>query len=281
MATQDETFVDRYGPWALVIGASEGVGAAYARALAERGLDVVLVARRQAVLDELASSLRDELGVDARTAAVDLSLPGAMERLAEATDGLDVGMVMYCAGADPNYEHFLDVPVEESLALVQRNCVVPLQVCHHFARPMVDRGRGGIVLVSSGAALLGRPRMVAYSASKAFDMLMAESLWTELNPKGVDVLSLVLAGTDTPALRRLLAKRGNLASPDDTTPIPGIATPDEVVAEALENLTNGPTWFVGEQLREGVKVLTGGMGRSDMVRAAMDQPVELMDTKFS
>ena len=113
-----------------------------------------------------------------------------------------------------------------------------MQLCHHLAQPMVERGRGGIILVSSGAALVGARRMVAYSASKAFDLVLGEALWAELHDKGVDVLSLVLGVTDTPALRRLLAEKGNLASADDDAPIPGAATPEEVVVEAFENLAD-------------------------------------------
>jgi short-subunit dehydrogenase len=124
------------------------------------------------------------------------------------------------------------------------------------------------VLVSSGAGLAGGKNMVAYSASKAFDMVMAEALWTELHGEGVDVLGLVLSVTDTPSLRRLLAQRGVLKDPDDPAPIPGAATPEATVAEAIANLTNGPTWFVGEQMREASKQL-GAMGRSDAVRVML------------
>jgi len=152
-------------------------------------------------------------------------------------------------------------------------------VCHHFAGPMAARGRGGIVLVSSGAGLAGGRNMVAYGATKAFDMVMAEALWAELHDDGVDVLALVLGLTDTPTLRRLLFERGNLARPDDSTPIPGASTPDEVVAEALANLANGPTWFVGEQLREGSKLL-GSLARSDAVKALIQMGAGVMDTKI-
>ncbi len=134
---------------------------------------------------------------------------------------------------------------------------------------MVERGHGGIVLVTSGAALVGARRMVAYGASKAFDWSWERPCGPSSTRHGVDVLSLVLGVTDTPALRRLLAERGNLASDDDGTPIPGAATPDEVVSEALANLASGPTHFVGETLREGSKVL-GGMARSDAARVLLD-----------
>jgi short-subunit dehydrogenase len=272
-------FKDRYGPWALVAGASDGVGAAYARAMAERGLDVVLLARRPALLDEVAAAIRADTGVATRAVAIDLASPDAMSRILEATDGLEIGMLMYCAGADPSYAPFLDQPVDAALSMVQRNCIVPLQVCHHFAGPMKARGRGGIVVLSSGAALVGSRHMVAYGASKAFDLVMTESLWAELHEDGVDVLALVLGLTDTPALRRLLAARGSLASEDDPTPIPGASSADEVVAEAIENLANGPTCFVGEMLRQGAAHL-GTLPRNDAVRLMIAAGGGVMDAKL-
>lgn len=270
-------FGERYGPWALVAGASDGVGEAYTRAMANRGLNVVLLARRQAVLDEVAASIRADTGVDTRAVALDLALDDAMATIVDATAGLDVGMVMYNAGADPLYEPFLANPVEAALSMVQRNCVMPMQICHHFGGEMVARGRGGIVLVSSGAGLVGARNMVAYGATKAFDIVMAEALWAELHEEGVDVLSLVLGVTDTPALRQLLVKRGALARADDQTPIPGAATSEEVVAEAIANLPNGPTWFVGEQLREGSRHL-GAMTRNDAVKV-MAEHTGIMDAR--
>jgi short-subunit dehydrogenase len=243
--------------------------------MAERGLNVVLLARRRAVLDCVAAAIGNDTGVETRVVAVDLAENGAMATVVDATAGLDIGMLMYNAGADPNYEPFLDNAVEVALGMVQRNCIVPLQMCHHFGAAMVDRGTGGIVLVSSGAGLVGAQNMVAYAATKAFDMVMAESLWAELHDEGVDVLSLVLGATDTPALRRILAQRGVLASEDDPTPIPGASTAEEAVDEAISNLANGPTWFVGEQLREGSKHL-GAMTRSEAVKM-MRQVTTIMD----
>jgi short-subunit dehydrogenase len=275
MTSADTGFADRYGPWAVVAGASEGVGAAYARAVAERGLNVVLLARRQAVLDDVAGAISAETGVETRAVAVDLAADGAVPAVVEATEGLDVGMLMYCAGADPNYEPFLANPIEVALGLVERNCVVPMQLCHHFAGPMVSRARGGIVLVSSGAGLAGGQNMVAYCASKAFDMVMAEALWAELQDKGVDVLGLVLSVTDTPALRRILAKRGVLSSSDDASPIPGATSAAATVAEALANLQNGPTWFVSEELRNN-EALMRSMSRNDMVRAMLQSAGGIM-----
>ncbi len=255
-----DEFAERYGPWAVVVGASEGVGAAFARAVAERGVDVALVARRGAVLDEVAGEIRAATGARTRTVVVDLTEPSAADAIAEATADVEVGTVFCCAGADPNYAAFLSQPVEDAVAMVQRNCVAPIRLCHHFAGPMQQRGRGAIALVSSGAGLVGGPNMVAYGATKAFDMVMAEGLWAELNGTGVDVLGLVLGLTDTPALRRLLRRRGQLDDPD--APIPGAATAEEVVATAIANLANGPTCFAGADVRTGEEAFRG-MSRND------------------
>jgi short-subunit dehydrogenase len=256
-------FAQRYGPWALIVGASEGIGAAFAQTLAQGGLDVLLVARRQDALDDVASQIRSSTAVEARTLVVDLTAEGAAATIVEATSELEVGLVVYCAGGDPNYEPFLGQPVENAMALVQRNCVAPMRLAHHFAAPMQERRRGGIVLVSSGAGLVGARNMVAYGASKAFDMVMAEALWAEMHGHGVDVLGAVLGVTDTPALRRTLVRRGQLA--DAEAPIVGAATAEDVVAEALANLANGPTCFATEDVREGAKHL-GAMSRNDAAR---------------
>jgi len=270
----EPSFSERYGPWALVAGASDGVGAAFAHAVAERGCNVVLLARRHAVLDEVAAGIRSDTGVDTRVVAVDLATPEAMAQVVDGTDGLEVGMLMYNAGADARYEPFLDAPVGDAVAMVHRNCVVPLEMAHHFGQPMVTRGRGGIILVSSGAGMVGAPNMVAYGATKAFDIVMGEALWGELEGAGVDVLSLVLGATDTPAFRQMLVKRGVLSSEEADIPF-DVTTTDEVVADALEHLGDGPTWFVGESTRNGIPMLMA-MPRNDAVRV-MREAATIMD----
>ncbi len=262
-ATVELGFADRYGPWALVVGASEGIGAVLARTVAEAGINVILVARRQHALDDVADAIRTATAAEVRTVAVDLTDDRAMPAIVAAMDDVEVGLVFYAAGADPTYAPFLAQPLSNALAMLERNCAVPLRLCHHVAAPMQARGRGGIVLVSSGAGLIGGRNMVAYAATKAFDMVMAEALWAELQGSGVDVLGLVLGATDTPALRRLLVSRGQLADVD--TPIPGVASAEEVVAEALAHLADGPICFATADVREGSKHL-GAMSRNDAAR---------------
>jgi short-subunit dehydrogenase len=250
-------FSDRYGPWAVVGGASEGTGAAFARGIASEGINVVLVARRAGPLDALAAAIRDERGVDTRVVALDLSDPDADAVLADATQGLDVGLYVSNAGADPYGQRFLDGDVDDWSAMVQRNCVVPLRLCHHFARSMVARGSGGILLVTSGAAWAGGDRLATYSATKAFDLVFGESLWAELGPQGVHVLSFVLGATDTPAFRALVEKYGSVVPPalDDA---------DAVARDGLAHLGDGPTRHAAS-MGGGDASLVGTMSRRDAV----------------
>jgi short-subunit dehydrogenase len=265
----------KYGPWALVVGASDGVGALFAERLASEGVNVTLVARRQHLLDEVAAGIREHTSAETRTFAIDLTDPDASQRIIEATDDLEVGMLVYCAGGDPNYQPFLANPVSAAEDLVQRNCLVLMRLCHHFAGQMVERHRGGIVNFTSGAALAGGRNMVAYGGTKAFDMVFTEGLWVELHDKGVDVLGLVLGMTDTPALRKLEFERGRLASIDEVPE--GAVTAASVVDEAFANLGNGPTIATGDDVRMAFELFKS-MSRNEVVRLIMQMSTEVMGT---
>lgn len=252
-------FSARYGPWAVVAGASEGIGAAFCRRLAAEGVNVVLVARRPGPLEILEAELRNDFGIETRVLAVDLSTTGAEQALFDATAGLDVGFLIYNAGADENGVYFLDVAPEVWTAMVHRNCVVPVLTSHHYAGTMVERGRGGIILVTSAAAWAGGARLATYGATKAFDLVLGESLWAELGPRGVDVLSLVVGATDTPAFRRFLTDHGKDMLDD-------VADPDDVAREGLEHLGDGPTWQMGMPEGDGPSLL-GALPRRTAVDA--------------
>jgi short-subunit dehydrogenase len=186
------------------------------------------VARGQGALDEAAARVTTET----RTLALDLSDHGAAETLIGATDDIEVGLLVYNAGADPNASKFLDKPASVWEALTLRNCNTLLVATHHFASRMAGRGHGGIVLVTSGAAWAGGAYVAAYGASKAFDLILGEALWSELRPLGIDVLSMVLGPTDTPAFRR--------GHPTDD--FAALANPDDVARNMLDHLANGPTF---------------------------------------
>lgn len=233
------TFAKKYGPWAVVAGASEGIGRQIAWELAARGLPSVLVSRRQAPLDALAAEIRDEHGLECLPVAIDLSAADALERLTAAVGDREVGLWAGVAGADPNGAHFLDLDLAVWSAHVQRNVLGTMAQCHHFGGAMRERGRGALLLVGSAGCYGGASFMAAYSGSKAFELNFAESLWAELRPFGVDVLYLALGKTDTPAFRRLLASRDQ-PLPDDW------AAPAEVARVGLERLSHGPVLNWGQ-----------------------------------
>jgi uncharacterized protein len=252
-------FAERYGPWAVVAGASEGIGAAFARRLAAQGVNLILIARREGPLNSLAEELRKGFDVDARAVPLDLSTPGSENVLFSATEGLDVGLLIYNAGADENAQLFLDMSPDVWTAMVERNCILPLKATHHYASAMVGRGHGGVLLVTSGAAWAGGARIATYAATKAFDLVFGESLWAELRDKGIEVLSLVVGSTDTPALRRLLEQQG--------TTVDHLDDPDDVAKSGLEHLGAGPSWAVG---------MSDGGGPSPFGTLSRRTAVELM-----
>ncbi len=232
------SFKERYGPWALITGASEGTGAAFAHRLADQGVNLILVARREGPLAALAEQVRAR-GVDCVTASVDLSAPDATARVIAAAGKREVGLLITNAGADTNGGLFLDRDIDRWNQLVQLNVLTAMGVVHHFAGAMRERKRGGIILVGSGACYGGLNGISVYSGAKAFLLNFGEGLWAELRHHGVDVLNLILGRTDTPAHRRSLERSGQ--------PIPtGMATPEEVAEIGLARLPHGPDYNWGQ-----------------------------------
>jgi short-subunit dehydrogenase len=232
-------FVDKYGRWAVIAGASEGIGAGLADQLAARGLDLVLIARNGALLEEVATRVREEYGVQARAVVQDLTDPDVTRRVAEATEGTDVGLVIYNAGASDRTSTFLENEYEYSLNQIQLDCIGPVALARHFGPAMCERGRGGIVLVASLACVAGSATLAVYSAVKAFQHNLAEGLWAELRPHGVDVCCTPLGMTYTPAFQRM----GFEYDPQMHM------LSDDVAREIVENIGNGPVHVVGENNR--------------------------------
>ncbi|OFW59194.1 MAG: short-chain dehydrogenase, partial [Actinobacteria bacterium RBG_16_64_13] len=187
----------RYGAWALVAGASEGLGAAWSRALARRGLNLVLVARRGALLDELAEDLRHAFGVEVRCCDGDLAEPGFLKALEQACSSLEVGLVVYNATRAPVGD-FVGTTAEDLMRVVDVNMRAPVVLLRALLPVMVARGRGAVVLMTSLAGNQGAPRITAYSASKAFTRVLAEGLWREVGPLGIDVVACCAGAVRTP-----------------------------------------------------------------------------------
>jgi uncharacterized protein len=230
------SFREHYGPWALVAGASAGLGAAFAEALARRGLDLLLVARRPEALATLADELGARHGVAVRTLALDLGRADLAAKVGEFTAGLEVGLLVYNA-AHSVIGPFLEHPMQEHLRVVDVNCRGPLVLAHLLGAAMVKRGRGGIVLMSSTAGSQGGPWLSSYAASKAFNLLLAEGLWDELGASGVHVVACRAGATATP---------GYASSRPKPSRVP-LLTPAFVAEKTLAALGRRPSvvpgWF--------------------------------------
>jgi hypothetical protein len=185
----------------LVTGASSGIGKEFAAQLADRGMNLVLVARRKSLLDAIAQSLRDTRGIQAKTVDADLSLPAAIERLADATKGLEIGLLVSNAGAEV-HGPFLDENPAAGAGLLQLHIVTPMRLAHHYGGLMRQRGRGGIILVSSTTGFGGTPYLANYSAAKAYLLSFGEALHYELKKHNIDVTVLVPGITRTALIEK-------------------------------------------------------------------------------
>ena len=192
-------FLERYGPWALITGGSEGLGAEFARQLAARGMNLVLVARRPEVLQTLSSDLRGAFPIDILPLSLDMTQHDAVDLLCARTADLEVGLLVCSAACSPLGD-FLEVSEEEHRRLVDLNCRVPALLSWRLGRKMTARGRGGIILMSSMAGFQGTGFVAHYAASKAYVRVLAEGLWNELRPRGVHVLACCPGLVRTPTL---------------------------------------------------------------------------------
>ena len=231
-----------------------------AKQLAAEGVRSILVARREGPLAQLKQEIFDEYGVECVTASVDLASTEATNDVIQAAGDREVGLLITNAGADGNGSPFLDADLSAWNKLVNLNVVTTMGLSHHFGKKMRERGRGGIILVGSGACYGGIGGIAVYTASKAFDQCFAESLWAELRPHGVDVLNLVLGRTDTPAHRELMERLG--------MPIPdGMASADDVAALGLKRLPHGPVQNWGQEDDQPGYLSTSAAQRCERVLA--------------
>lgn len=225
-----------YGPWAVIAGGSEGVGASFARQLADAGLNLVLIARKPGPLEETAEQVRGR-GVQVRTLSLDLLAPDAVATVVRETRDLDVGLLIFNAGANSYGSEFVHSDMDRVQGVIDLNITAQLGLCRHFGEQLKRRGRGGIVLLGSLAGYLGHEHIGIYAASKAFGRIFAEGLWLELKEHGVHVLELVLGVTRTPAMERAGLRMD----------LPGmnVAEPDDVAREGLEHIADGPVRVAG------------------------------------
>jgi short-subunit dehydrogenase len=254
--------LEKYGPWALVIGGSEGVGAEFARLLAAGGFKLVLVARKPGPLEELAEELRGT-GAEVRTVSADLSRADVLDTVRAATDDVEVGLLIYNAGANDTRGLFVELPEAVTNGVIQITVLGQANFARHYGALMARRGRGGIILGGSLSSYLGSPTLAAYTGAKAFSRIFSEALWGEMKPLGVDVLHLNIGFTATPAMARL-GMPVDLAEP-----------PETVAREGLENIANGPVWIISTPGNiERARMINGVENRAETVMAHAIAPRE-------
>lgn len=235
-------FIQTYGPWAVVTGASSGIGRAFAVRLAERGLGLVLVARRESELHALADELTGQHGTEVRVVRADLATTAGMEAVEAATTDLDVGLLVASAGFGKT-GRFLDADLDEEFAVLDVNGRAVLRAAHHFGRRFAERGRGGIVLLGSIVGFQGTPYAAHYAATKAYVQTLGEALYAELAPLGVDVVVSAPGPVHSGFAERADQRMGAAMQPED------------VVGPTLKALGHRPTVYPGLL----TKVLSGSL----------------------
>ena len=214
MSENDVAWIKKYGPWAMVTGASDGIGLEMARNAAGRGLNVILVARNKSKLTELARSISDQFNVETSVMAADLSVADNVESLIANTKSFEIGLLISAAGFGTSGA-FVDIAQSSELNMLDLNCRASLALAHAFAQRFVVRKRGGLVLFSSLVAFQGVPFSANYAASKAYMQTLAEGLSVELKHHGVDVLSVAPGPVHTGFAARSGMTMGAAAKPSD------------------------------------------------------------------
>src|SRR6266481_4345789 len=191
----------RFGPWALVTGASSGIGKEFGRQIAASGINIVLVARREDLLREAGVEFSKRYGVEHRVVVIDVSREDFIGQLASATDDLDIGLVVSNAGTG-NPGEFLKLDRQLHQATLRVGTMAHLDITHHFGAKLVKRGRGGLMLAGAMGAEAGVPRMANDGAAKAYVHSLGEALHYEFKPRGVYVTVLAAGFTNTAVLEK-------------------------------------------------------------------------------
>ncbi|HEX7854203.1 MAG TPA: SDR family NAD(P)-dependent oxidoreductase [Sphingobium sp.] len=248
--------VNRYGPWALIVGGSEGIGAASACLLAAQGFNLILVARKAEPLSALAQELAGA-GVEVRTGSVDLSQPDALDRTRALTDDIEVGLLLYIAGANDTRGNFLELDPQVYRSVIAITVIGQAEFTRHYGGLMRERGRGGIILAGSLSNFCGSATVAAYTGAKAFSRVFTEALWAECVEMNIDVLHVVVGYTDTPAMRRLGLDTSSAQSPEDAA------------CEMLAAIGNGPLLLLGGEASLKIATARSQLAdRGEVIRTA-------------
>ena len=244
MTNRNRPFRERYGQWAVVAGAGEGLGAAFALDLARRGMDVLLIARHKHHIEAVATHIESTFGVTAHCIALDLGNEQTIDEVKKELADKDVGVLVYNAAHIP-LGSFLDTEVPDIEQVIAVNVHGPIRFIRTLAPGMRTRRRGGIILVSSLAGLQGVSGLVTYSSTKAFNIILGEGLWRELRDCGIDVVTCIAGAVRTPGYTRYSSR--------DTL---GIQEPGTVARHALDALPKGPRYVPGLMNRFSAQLMT-------------------------
>lgn len=249
-----EQFKEKYGPYALVAGGSDGLGFAFAEAIARRGLNLVLVARKEERLKTAAARLKETYKIDVISITADMADYENVKNLISNLE-VSIGLLIYNAAFAPI--GLFENTDEEQLALAAAvNVKAPLLLSKLLSGPMIEKKRGGIVLMSSLAGSQGSPNIAAYAATKSFNAVLAEGLWKELKPRGIDVLACCAGAVLTPGYKQA----------EKTKPAPGTLTADNVAEKTLNALGNGPIVIPGTVNKIGRFILTRLLPRKTAIK---------------
>jgi short-subunit dehydrogenase len=227
----------KYGNTAMIAGASEGIGGAFAAFLAKEGFDLVLIARRQQPLELLAESLRIENNIKVTCMTCDLSDDDAIQQIQEKLKGMEINLLVYNA-VQSYIGPFIRNSHENHLQMARLNMITPLSMIHQFGEKMLAKGQGAIVLMTSLAGFQGSGYLSMYAATKAFNHILGESLWFEWKKSGVDIIACCAGATSTPNFRNTNPEKNSFFAPR-------ILLPAEIPVECFRKLGRQPSCITG------------------------------------
>ena len=262
-ATQTKAFRDSYGPWAVIAGGAQGIGEAYTRYIAARGINVIVLDVSAPALAVISGQVREEFGVECLPVELDLAAEDMLDVIAAAVGERNVGLLVYNAGlADVGPFYKADTGLDHELRKIAVNVTGPLKLTYHFGKGMLARKSGGIVLMSSGAGLQGSPYYAHYSATKAYDIALGEALWGEFSPYNVSVLAVAAGMTLSTAAE-------GFEHIEDRSQF---QTTTELVEEAMAALGKQPLLIAGEDNRANAESMLR-VPRQDLLRYMADHAI--------
>ncbi len=228
---------EKYGSTALVAGASEGIGAAFAEYLAKAGMDLVLIARRKELLEELAATLEKKYKINVFCISCDLADIKAIEQIQLALNGREINLLVYNAALS-YIGSFENNSTENNNQMAQANMITPMHLVRVFGEKMLQKNKGAIILMASLAGFQGSGYLSVYAATKAFNRVLAESLWYEWKDKGIDVIACCAGATATPNFINTKPEKTSFFAPK-------VQAPEEVVNECFKHLGKQPSFVTG------------------------------------